>query len=483
MKGLCVDHLSIQTRNRRIVDDISLHVAPGEILAILGETGSGKSLIGSAIMGLLPTGVAAQGIILINGTAIQVNDVRRLRGFWARDVFLLPQEPMNAMAPLLPVRSQVAEQLGGHRRTRAVKAGAALSAMQLGPEHHGKRPGELSGGMAQRVMAAIASVTAARIVVADEPTKGLDADRRAMVAQMFRLLRDEGRAIVLITHDIALVREIADRVAFLHEGRIAEEGVASAVLARPSSSYARRYVASDPATWGARPYVPSSTSKVLEVEGLRFGAGGRVLAEDINFHCHASQISALLGESGIGKSTLGQNLLGLARPMAGVIKRAFNQRSGSGAAQKLHQDPTCVFSPWQSLGRSMSDLRLLPDGDAAVKRVPELMARFGLRDDILERLPKQISGGEAQRLALARILALKPHFLIADEPTSRLDPPVQGEVIRHLRETADQDGLSILLITHDRDLAEAIADRRMLMSGNGSGPARLTDITLPSTSQ
>ncbi|MGX9393916.1 ABC transporter ATP-binding protein (plasmid) [Nitrobacteraceae bacterium UC4446_H13] len=477
MKGLSIEHLSIATRDRRVIDDISFNVDQGEVLAILGETGSGKSLIGNAVMGLMPQGVQADGTIVVDGKRIQADDIKELRRFWAHDTFLLPQEPMNALAPLLSVASQVSEQVAGNRRTRRTVASAALEAMLLSPEHHRKRADQLSGGMAQRVMAAIASVTAARIILADEPTKGLDADRRAAVAGMFRLLKEDGRAIVLITHDIALVRQIADRVAFLHEGRLVEEGDAPLVLERPSSAYARSYVASDPATWECRRYVRSSTPKVLEVEGLRIGVGGRVLAEDVNFHCHANHISALLGESGVGKSTLAQNILGLADPMAGVIRRAFESTRGCGSAQKLHQDPTRVFSPWQSLGRSIQDLERLPNGRAAVKIIPELMRRFGLRPTLLERRPSQISGGEAQRLALARLLAFKPRFLIADEPTSRLDPPVQSEVIHHLRHLADEDGLAVLLITHDHDLAAAIADRRMLMVSDGTRPAQVQEVT------
>jgi peptide/nickel transport system ATP-binding protein len=470
---LAVEHLTIATQDRVIVENVSFDVAAGEILAILGETGSGKSLIGSAIMGLIPHGVSASGRIVVNGRSLDVADRRALRSLWAKDLFLLPQEPLTALAPLLSVEAQVGEQIKG-RQSRA-GAAEALSAMHLDPRHHHKRPFELSGGMAQRVMAAIASVTRAGIILADEPTKGLDADRRHVVAQVFDTLRDDGRAILLITHDIALVRSLADKVAFLDESRIVESGPVANVLGAPVTDYARRYVASDPSTWPARPYMRSRTGKTVEAERLRIGIGDTVLADELNFHCHAGHISALLGRSGIGKTTLGRTLLGLARPLGGVIRRP--DTGVRPALQKLHQDPTRVFSPWQSLGRSLDDLRRLPDGEAALRQVPALMQRFGLREGLLSRRPHQISGGEAQRLALARILALKPKMLIADEPTSRLDPPVQKQVIRYLREIADMDELAVLLITHDRDLANAVADRRMLLEGEEAAPARLRDVT------
>jgi peptide/nickel transport system ATP-binding protein len=329
--------------------------------------------------------------------------------------------------------------------------------------------------MAQRVKAAIASVTRAGIVLADEPTKGLDADRRDIVAQAFNALRGTGRAILLITHDISLAQALADQVAFLHERKIIENGPAAKVLTSPATDYARRYVASDPSAWPARPYLRSRTAKVIEADHLRIAVNGKVLTDELTFHCHAGHISALLGRSGIGKTTLGRTLLGLTPPLSGHIRRP--NADGGMALQKLHQDPTRVFSPWQSLGRSLDDVRCLPHGERALRRVPALMERFGLRPDLLQRRPHQISGGEAQRLALTRILALKPKMLIADEPTSRLDPPVQEQVIRYLREVADEDQLAVLLITHDRDLANAMADRQMLLTGDERAPARLIEVT------
>ncbi len=463
----------IATSDRVIVQKVSLSVTAGSIMAVLGETGSGKSLIGSAIMGLIPPGVSVTGRVIVNGAAYDARDSHKLRSLWSRDIFLLPQEPLAALAPLLTAKAQVAEQIDGS--ASLPRAREALSAMHLDQEHHDKWPFELSGGMVQRVMAAIASVTRAGIIVADEPTKGLDADRRDVVAQAFRTLRDDGRAILLITHDIALVRSLADQIAFLDENRIVESGPADHLLRDARTDYARRYIASDPATWEPRPYTRSRTPKVVEADHLRIGIGGRVLADDLNFHCHAGHISALLGKSGIGKTTLGRTLLGQARPLGGAIRSPSS--IGAREFQKLHQDPTRVFSPWQSLGRSLEDLRRLPDGERALGEVPRLMQRFGLRRDLLHRRPHQISGGEAQRLALVRILATKPKVLIADEPTSRLDPPVQEQVIRYLREAADEDELAILLITHDRDLATAIADRRMLMVAGGGSPALLRDIT------
>lgn len=269
MTDLAVENLTIATRDRVIVERVSLSVTAGSILAVLGETGSGKSLIGNAVMGLVPSGVSVTGRIIINGRPYDASDSHTLRSLWSKDVFLLPQEPLAALAPLLAAESQVSEQIDAPASLKHARE--ALSAMHLDPEHHRKRPFELSGGMAQRVMAAIASVTRAGIIVADEPTKGLDADRRDVVADVFRTLRDSGRAILLITHDIALVRSLADQIAFLDENKIVETGPASSVLRHPRTDYARRYIASDPSTWERRPYARSHTPKVIEADHLRIG--------------------------------------------------------------------------------------------------------------------------------------------------------------------------------------------------------------------
>jgi len=474
MSALSVQSLTILSRTRQIVLPVTFELNHGEIFAILGETGSGKSLIGSAIMGLLPRGISAEGRLTIDGQTFSVMDRTRLHAYWAQKIFLLPQEPLNALAPLLPAYSHVAEQLPWP--TAESKARGALLRMQLDMEDHHKRPFELSGGMAQRLIAAIATVTPAEILVVDEPTKGLDGDRREIVAELFKALRAEGRAIVLITHDINLARKVADRVAFLHEGNFIEVGATEQVLNSPATAYAQRYVASDPSTWGRRPFVRSSTPKVIEAQNLTIGAGGRVLAQGLSFHCHAGQISALLGRSGVGKTTLGRTLLGITPAFAGDVARACEE-PGRRALQKLHQDPTRVFAPWQSIGRSLDDMKRLRGGEAATKALPMLLERFNLRKDLLERRPDQISGGEAQRLALARILALKPRFLVADEPTSRLDPPVQEEVLKLLREVVDESGLSVLLITHDRDVAFSVADRQMELTDASGRSAHLNDLT------
>lgn len=478
--SLSVEHLSITAPERQIIEDVSIEIAPGEILAILGETGSGKSLIASAIMGLVPNGLTCAGRIKAQGEVAEVGDIRRLRAWWSTRTFLLPQEPLAALTPLLSVKEQVAEQSRAPGPARRDVAASALERMQLTAPHHRKRPFELSGGMAQRALAAIAAITRAPVLIADEPTKGLDADRRAGVAALFATLRAEGRAILLITHDIALARAVADRVAFLNEGRFVEQGPAGVVLCAPRSAYGRLYVGSDPATWTPRANSDDEHGPAaIEARELAIGHGRDVLAERITLRCRRRQITALLGPSGVGKTTLGRTLLGVAKPLAGeVVHHGCGSRRGKAAyAQKLHQDPTRVFSPWQAIGRSLDDLRRLPGGETAADELPRLLNRFGLRPSLLERRPSQVSGGEAQRLALARILVLKPKFLVADEPTSRLDPPVQAEVLRHLRAVADDDGLSILLITHDEAVARAIADRQLVLRPMSGRPAQLELLT------
>ncbi|MBS7705699.1 ABC transporter ATP-binding protein [Chelatococcus asaccharovorans] len=471
---LAIADLSIRSRDATIVDRFCLDVPSGQITAILGETGSGKSLIANAVMGLLPPGLHASGSILMCGKTIDVTDRKSLEACWWQQTFLVPQEPHSALSPLLSAHDQVAElSSDGKRHAEARKA---LCRMGLALDHHCKRPDQLSGGMAQRVLASIAAQSAAPILVADEPTKGLDPSRRHDVGLLLQQLRNEGRTILMVTHDLELAHQIADVVVFFHKGRIVEKGSASVVLRAPQSSYGRRYVESDPSRWEEKQPLARRSPSVVRTRALAVGYPGQTLIAGLDLDFCQGEIVALLGPSGIGKSTLGRTLIGQSPPHGGKLEYWLDDAGPTSRAdrrvQKLHQDPTRVFSPWQSIGASMRDLNRLPEGQAATRKLPELMERFGLSPKLLDRRPSAISGGEAQRLALCRILCLRPKFIIADEPTSRLDPPVQADVMTLLRRVADEDGVSILLITHDARLASAIADRSIGLVTTGHGPAR-----------
>jgi peptide/nickel transport system ATP-binding protein len=462
--ALSIRGLSIRdARGQILVDAVDLAVAPGAALVLIGETGSGKSLIAQAVMGLLPQGFQASGTIAINGCApVEASQAGLLRLFWARETMLLPQEPRAALDPTMRIGRQLDHFAAGGRSVTE-----ALAAVDLPAAAASAYPFALSGGMAQRVLVASALVGRAPLLIADEPTKGLDTSRVEQTRALLASLQRAGRTLLVITHDIALARALGGRLAVLREGRIVEEGESAAIFAAPRHPYTRGWIAADPSTWRPSLRCCCAQTPILAAHGLRYGFPGRPpLFEDVDLQVPRGGVLAVTGRSGCGKTTLGNILLGLRRPDAGQVSWSGSDPYGDRAAarglrrryQKLHQDPATVFLPQRPLGRQFADLaEVAPDLDVA-RDLPPLLERLRLFERLLARRPGEISGGEAQRLALARILLLRPELIVADEPTSRLDPLVQKELIGLLREIVDRDRIGLVLIGHDRKLLAATAD-------------------------
>ncbi|SFJ05211.1 peptide/nickel transport system ATP-binding protein [Bosea sp. OK403] len=445
-----------------VVAGVDLEVEAGGTLVLIGETGSGKSLIAQAVMGLLPQGFAASGTIAINGHApVDAGQAGLLRLFWSRETMLLPQEPRAALDPTMRIGRQLFE------RTRQNDAVAALQAVGLAPEIAQAYPPMLSGGMAQRVLVASVLVGRAPLLIADEPSKGLDSERLGQTRDLLLSLGQAGRALLVITHDIALARALGGRLAVLREGRIVEQGESAAVFAAPRQSYTRAWIEADPSRWRPSLRCCAVDAPVLAGHGLRFGFRDRpALFEGLDIHVPRGGVLALTGPSGCGKTTLGNILLGLQAPDAGQVSWAGCDPYRDRAAlkrlrrryQKLHQDPASVFLPGRSTGLQLADLKeVAPELDLA-RDLPPLLERLRLDPRLLRRQAGEVSGGEAQRLALARILLMKPELIVADEPTSRLDPLVQRETIALLREIVAGEGVGLVLIGHDRALLAATAD-------------------------
>lgn len=462
--ALSIRGLSIRDAGGRLlVDAVDLSVAPGEALVLIGETGSGKSLIAQAVMGLLPQGFQAAGSIAVNGCApVEASQAGLLRLFWARETMLLPQEPRAALDPTMRVGRQLGELAAG-----GSSVAEALAAVDLPPATAQAYPFALSGGMAQRVLVASALVGRAPLLIADEPTKGLDAGRVEQTRALLASLQQAGRSLLVITHDIALARALGGRLAVLREGRIVEQGGSAAVFAAPRHSYTQDWIAADPATWRPSLRCCCAEGPILAAHGLRYGFRRRLpLFEDVDLQVPRGGVLAITGRSGCGKTTLGNILLGLRRPDAGRVSWSGTDPYGGRAVppslrrryQKLHQDPATVFLPQRPIGRQFADLAEVAPELELARDLPPLLERLRLPERLLARRPREISGGEAQRLALARILLLRPDLVVADEPTSRLDPLVQKELIGLLREIVDRDGLGLVLIGHDRKLLAATAD-------------------------
>lgn len=454
---LVVEGLSIRSSGETIVSDVGFSLRPGKPLTLLGESGSGKSLVAHAIMGSLPDELNVAGSIMLDSADLlgERPEVRRRR--WGRQIALLPQEPWLALDPTMRIAPQVAEV---HRflHSRPWPESGTLAQKNLkevGLDRAGAHyPFQMSGGMCQRAAIAITHAAEGMLVIADEPTKGLDAQLRDSVVERLKDEVEAGRMLLTITHDIAVARALGGTIGVMFEGRIVDFGPAERVLTEPGHPYSKALVAADPAGWPQ--FVPPAKGEtVLAGQGLAKAFGDQSLFEGIDIELRGGEIVSIVGPSGCGKTTLGNILLGLVRPDAGSVERA--EGISRLRFQKLYQDPPAAFAPGQSIREGLTDLARLHG--RAWAEVEKLLGRLRLPVKLLDRLPAQISGGELQRFAILRALLLDPVFLFADEATSRLDPVSQKDVVDLLKEIVADTGLAVLMVTHDQALAEKVSTR------------------------
>ncbi len=453
MTLLQADDIAVRIDGQILVDPVSLTLESGRAVTVLGESGSGKSLLAQAILGTLPTGLAASGRLQVGTDRFDPASPSGNRRLWGRCIAVLPQGPWLALDPLMRAADQVAEvhTLVAGRGNAATLAQADLNRMGL-TEAGRKWPWQLSGGMAQRLAFAAARAGGARITVADEPTKGLDADRRDDVLVLLKQGLAEGDGLLTITHDLALAAGLGGEILVMQGGSIVERGPAVQILTNPQHAYTRALIAADPDNWPRREPA-GTTAPILRATDLSVMRGGRVLFQPIDLTFFPGRIIGVAGPSGCGKSSLGNALLGLL-PATGTLWRDPTHRPLR--FQKLWQDPPAAFPARLALGRGLEDLIRLHRLDRA--SVPPLMQRLKLSPALLERPPGAVSGGELQRIALLRALLLDPVFLFADEPSSRLDPVTQAETIQLLLEVARERGMAMMLVSHDAALLRASCD-------------------------
>ncbi|MCS3426798.1 ABC transporter ATP-binding protein [Leucobacter aridicollis] len=489
----------------KAVDGVSLAVQPGRVLAVVGESGSGKTVSARTVLGLLPETAVSRGSVLLasrdgSGTSdvlqLSADALRAVRG---RDVAMVFQEPSTALNPVYTIGWQIAEGLRAHEklskkqlRARSVEM-LALVGLPDPEDRVDYFPHQLSGGQKQRVMIAMALALKPGLIVADEPTTALDVTVQAEILDLLRKLRDDlGTAILLITHNMGVVADLADDVAVMYQGKVVEQAPVAEVFANPREDYTKQLLGavlklgdgriraadrpSDTAAGSANageraPALVAARGLEIQYPG-RLGRPGFKAVRGVDFEIRAGEVYGLVGESGSGKSTIGRAIAGLTdatggsltvlgHEMVGFKERAFKplrKRIGF-----VFQDPASSFNPLLTIAENVAEPlivhRVARSLQEARPRVDALLESVQLPRAYGDRYPHELSGGQRQRASLARGLALDPQLLIADEPTSALDVSVQARVLELFTELQSELGFATLFITHDLAVVDALADR------------------------
>lgn len=474
------------------VRSVSFGVRPGEVVAVVGESGSGKSVTSMSAMGLLPDNAKLDGSVHLGPHEVNSLPPKELRALRGNEIAMVFQEPMTALNPLHTVGWQVAEAVRLHRAVSKEQARARVIELLtlVGIEAPERRidqyPHELSGGLRQRVMIAMAISCDPKVIIADEPTTALDVTVQAGILQLLRELRSRlGTAIVLITHSMGVVADLADRVVVMYRGQVVEQGDVHQVFGAPQHPYTQRLLASVPRLGHGAPreqrQSEPGTKPVLKIEGLivdfagRRRAGTHRAVDRVCFEIGPGEVLGLVGESGSGKTTVGRCAVGLQKPTSGRIELFGQDIAGlSTRAMRpvrrrvgmVFQDPASSLNPKMTIGECVAEpLVLNRVGNRAqrAQRVAELLDAVELSAGLRNRYPHELSGGQRQRVSIARALALAPDLLVADEPTSALDVSVQAGVLRLFADLQHHLGFSCLFISHDLAVIDMLANRVAVM--------------------
>jgi len=494
--------VSYQTRagRREVVHGVDVTVEEGEVVALVGESGSGKSTTAHALIGLLAEGGRVDGgSVALGGVDITDWDQKRLRSVRGAQVGLVPQDPVSSLDPVRPVGVQVGEILRVHGvRGSAARRGRVLELLErVGLDDPALRarqyPHELSGGMRQRVLIATAIALRPRLIIADEPTSALDATvQRRILDLIDDLRREEGTSVLLVTHDLGVAADRAQRLVVLNHGRVVEQGPSAGILSSPADPYTRQLLADAPAlaTEGFRRPAPplfirdaaaaaAENPYAIVAEGLvkEFAVRGREAfraVDDVSFQVRRGTTHALVGESGSGKTTTARLVTRFLQPDAGRIEladasgaladiaglRSDGLRQLRRRIQLVYQNPFSSLDPRQSVAQIVAEpLHNFREGTRADRhaRAAELIDRVALPADVLERSPRELSGGQRQRVAIARALAIRPDVVVLDEAVSALDVTVQARILELLESLQQELGLTYLFISHDLAVVRRIS--------------------------
>ncbi|MER5873497.1 ABC transporter ATP-binding protein [Streptomyces sp. NPDC002044] len=482
-------HVRFGTGHRQVhaVRGASLALAAGRCLALVGESGSGKSALARALLGLAgPTAAVTAAHLRLFGQDARGYGDREWRSVRGRRIGLVSQDALVALDPLRPVGKEIAEPLLTHRIVPRSRAGGRVVELlgRVGVPEPAERAAsyvhQLSGGLRQRALIASALAAEPGVLIADEPTTALDASVQARILALLGELKAGGTGLLLISHDLAVVEALADRVAVMKDGLIVESGPVGEVLEQPRHPYTRALLAAVPGSRGrAAPAGVTEGEPLLVARDLVKAFKGprgsrRTAVDEVSFALRPGESLGLVGESGSGKSTLARMVLGLTAPDAGEIRlegrawstvRERERRARRAAVQLVPQDPLSAFDPRWSVERLVGEA-LAVSGvprQERRKRTLDLLERVGLAEEHLERRPLALSGGQRQRVAIARALAPGPRLLVCDEPVSALDVSVQAQVLDLLRELQASLGLAMLFISHDLAVVREVCGRVMVM--------------------
>ncbi|MBU2370031.1 MAG: ABC transporter ATP-binding protein [Alphaproteobacteria bacterium] len=522
MPILSVQNLTTELRRdgiwNRVVDSVSFDIEANEIVAVVGESGSGKSVTALSIMGLLPARTSrVTGKVLLDGRDLLGLSETQMQMVRGNAVGMIFQEPMTSLNPVLTVGRQVAETLIRHRgmsradaRTETIRLFERVripSSARRFDEH----PHQLSGGMLQRVMIAMALACKPKLLIADEPTTALDVTIQAQILELIKQLQqEEGMGVLFITHDMGVVAEIADRTVVMFRSRALEQDTTENIFAHSRQNYTRALLAAVPQLGSMAQHSQPTAFPIVDVEtgvtapapdrantvqtgapaldvehlttrfDIRSGLFGKVMGrvhavEDVSFSVQKGETLSLVGESGCGKSTTGRSVLRLIEPTSGAIRVAgediltLSKRTLAARLrhmQMIFQDPFSSLNPRMRIGEAIAEPLLahaLETQRHVGARVVELLERVGLGADMAQRYPHEFSGGQRQRVAIARALALNPNLIVADEAVSALDVSVKAQVINLMLELQERLGLAYLFISHDMAVVERVSHRVAVM--------------------
>lgn len=489
MSLLNIRDLTLTINGANILHDVSVAIAPGEVVAITGESGSGKSMTALATMQLLPDGSETTGQVVLNGEDVTRLSEAKMCGLRGNAVGMVFQEPMTALNPVQTIGAQVAETVRLHRPDLdpMTRAAEVLSRVGLPPDKvpMSRYPHALSGGQRQRVVIAIAIACGPKLLIADEPTTALDVTTQAQILDLLKqLAAEDGMGLMMITHDLAVVAQMADRITVMQHGHVVEAGDTAALLAAPQHPYTKALFAASthsvtlPDTRQDAPLlqVANVVREYTLPRRALFSAPGSMRAVDnVSFDIPKGARIGLVGESGCGKSTLTRAILGLEPVQSGSIMLGGEPVFSAGRPnlavrrrmQVVFQDPYGSFNPRHRVARLITEpfhlLEVQPSASESADRVAEALTAVGLSPDDARKYPHQFSGGQRQRIAIARALIIRPELIVFDEAVSALDVSVRAQILDLIAELCAQYNLTYLFISHDLSVVRTITDYVLVM--------------------